>query len=233
MIANDGDTSDVPHARPGGMLTTLLGRWSPYWEVGRAFWRRWRFPLLVSMIAVTVQFGGWAGPLRYDAAAVARGQWWRLVTGNLVHLGWVHLWRDLAALFIIWFGFSRCLSERGWTVLFLWNALAVTVGLYVFTPSVHWYVGLSGILYGFVVCAGLLLLPSRPLLGAVMVVGTTALVLYGVLIGPLPGQALGLGGKVIPQAHLFGMVGAAAFAAARYAIARPPDTRRIGRGSAR
>lgn len=202
------------------MLAVLLGRLRFGAHAGRVLCVRWRFPLLIAMIAVGLQLSGWAGSLRYEAGAVAHGQWWRLVTANLVHLGWVHLGRDLAALFIIWFGFSDCLSERGWTALFFCNALAVTAGLYFFVPSVQWYVGLSGILYGFVICAGLLLLASRPWLGAVMVTGTAALVLYDLLIGPLPGQGLGLGGRVIPQAHLFGMLGGAVFALGRMALRR-------------
>ena len=155
------------------------------------------------------------GPLRYDASGISHGQLWRLLTANLVHLGWVHLFRDVPAIFVIWFGFSRVLTERGWLLLLLVDGLAVTLGLYFFVPSVQWYVGLSGVLYGLVVCAGVLLLPARPILGAIMVIGTTAIVLYGVFVGPLPIQELHLGGAVIPQAHLFGLIGGVMFALGR------------------
>ena len=177
-----------------------------------AWGKHWRFPLIVSLVAVAIQWGGWSGPLRYDASAISHGQVWRLLTANLVHLGWVHLFRDVPAVFVIWFGFSHVLGERGWILLFLVDGLAVTLGLYLFAPSVEWYVGLSGILYGLVMCAGLLLLPTRPVLGAIMVIGTSTIVLYGVFVGPLPIQELRLGGKVIPQAHLFGLIGGALFA---------------------
>lgn len=80
----------------------------------------------------------------------------------------------------------------------------------------QWYVGLSGILYGLVLAAGLILLPRRPVLGAVMVIGTTLFVLYDVFVGPLPLKELCLGGKVIPQAHLFGLLGAVLFVSVRY-----------------
>ncbi|MEJ2554278.1 MAG: hypothetical protein P8079_09855, partial [Gammaproteobacteria bacterium] len=29
--------------------------------------------------------------LRYDRGAILHGQWWRILTGNVVHLGWPHL----------------------------------------------------------------------------------------------------------------------------------------------
>jgi len=184
-----------------------------------ALWARWRFPVCIALVAAALQAAGWNEALRYESAALAHGQWWRLLSANFVHLGWVHLVRDLAALFIIWLGFSDCLGERAWAGLFLCTALAVTVGLYLFVPHVHWYVGLSGILYGCVVCVGLLLWSSRPWLGTAMAVGATALALYGVLAGPLPGQALGLGARVIPQAHLLGAIGGLGFALA-YALWR-------------
>jgi rhomboid family GlyGly-CTERM serine protease len=185
-----------------------------------AWWEHWRLPLIVSVVAVAIQWGGWSGPLRYDASAISHGQVWRLLTANLVHLGWVHLFRDVPAVFVIWFGFSHILSERGWILLFLVDGLAVTIGLYFFVPSVEWYVGLSGVLYGIVMCAGLLLLPTRPVLGAIMVIGTTVIVLYGVFVGPLAIQELKLGGKVIPKAHLFGLIGGVLFALGCYLLGK-------------
>jgi rhomboid family GlyGly-CTERM serine protease len=184
-----------------------------------AWWNHWRLPVIVSVVVVVFQWGGWSGPLRYDASATSHGQVWRLLTGNLVHLSWVHLFRDVPAMFVIWFGFSHVLSERGWILLLVLDGLAVTLGLYFFAPSVEWYVGLSGVLYGLVMCAGLLLLPTRPVLGSIMVVGSSVIVLYGVFVGPLPIQELHLGGKVIPQAHLFGLIGGALFALGSHMLA--------------
>ena len=33
----------------------------------------------------------WQRVLWYDREAVAAGEYWRILTGNLVHLGWMHL----------------------------------------------------------------------------------------------------------------------------------------------
>jgi rhomboid family GlyGly-CTERM serine protease len=176
--------------------------------------------VIVAVAAILFQWAGWIGPLRYDAAAISHGQLWRLFTANLVHLSWFHLLRDVPAIFVIWFGFSHVLSEREWIVLFVVDGLAVTLGLYFFVPSVIWYVGLSGILYGLVLAAGLVLLPRRPVLGTVMVIGTTLIVMYDVFVGPLPLQEYHLGGKVIPQAHLFGLVGAVLFVLGRDLLRR-------------
>jgi membrane associated rhomboid family serine protease len=35
---------------------------------------------------------------RYDRQAIESGEYWRLVSGHLVHLGFGHVWPNLAAL---------------------------------------------------------------------------------------------------------------------------------------
>ena len=39
--------------------------------------------------------------LRYENSLVQTGEWWRLLTGNFIHLGWTHLMMNLAALWIL------------------------------------------------------------------------------------------------------------------------------------
>ena len=39
--------------------------------------------------------------LRYERDAIHGGEYWRLVSGHLVHLGFGHLWPNLVALAII------------------------------------------------------------------------------------------------------------------------------------
>lgn len=43
----------------------------------------------------------WRLALRYEPGAVLSGQWWRLWTAQLVHLGWVHAVLNLAGLALI------------------------------------------------------------------------------------------------------------------------------------
>lgn len=180
-----------------------------------ASWRYWRWPVCVSLVAVVFQAGGWAMALRYSPVMIEHGQWWRVLSAQFIHLSWFHLGRDVLALAMIWFGFGTYLSERGWIVLFVWNALVICTGLYLFDPALQWYEGLSGVLYGYLVCAGLLQWATRPWLGAVVVSGTALFALSGVIFGPLPGQDVGLGGPVIPMAHLLGVLGGFSFMAAR------------------
>ena len=62
--------------------------------------RRWWPVVALGLASLALAFGGdeartWA---RYDGVMIAGGEYWRLITGHLVHLGWGHLWPNLVAL---------------------------------------------------------------------------------------------------------------------------------------
>jgi rhomboid family GlyGly-CTERM serine protease len=172
---------------------------------------------LAALLAV-LQAAGWRQALEYRRAAVLRGELWRLVTDNLVHLGWVHLARDLAGLFLIWALVGDSLDELSWLGALGASGLAVSLGLVVFSPEISWYVGISGVLFGLY-CAGVLCqLPHRPIFSAALLLGMIAIITWTLYAGALPGEIAGLGGRVVPQAHLYGALGGAAFIAVRIVL---------------
>lgn len=187
----------------------------------RALWLHWRAPLILAALLVSLQAAGWRQALEYQRAAVLRGELWRLVTCNSVHLGWMHLARDLAGLFLIWSLVGDSLDERSWLWALGATALAVGLGLLVFNPDIRWYVGISGVLFGLC-CAGVLCqLPSRPVFSAGLLLGLISIIAWALDAGALPGETAGLGGKVVPQAHLYGALGGAVFIAIRTALRTP------------
>jgi len=145
---------------------------------------------------------------RYERYAIEDGEYWRLVTGHLVHLGWGHLWPNLAALAIIGLLFEDVFRNADWLRVGTVSAATIDVGLYVLDPSVLWYVGLSGVLHGFVAAGALALLLRRETLGAVLGLGLAAKLLFEQLVGPVPFTAQSVGGPVVVAAHLYGTVGA-------------------------
>src|SRR3546814_14269075 len=62
--------------------------------------RLWAWPLLLILILLIAQCFGDAGRslLAFDHSLIAGGQWWRLITGSYVHLGWYQIgrasWRE-------------------------------------------------------------------------------------------------------------------------------------------
>jgi rhomboid family GlyGly-CTERM serine protease len=144
---------------------------------------------------------------RYQRDAIANGEYWRLASGHLVHLGFGHLWPNLLALAIIGMLFEGVHSNAGWWRATIASAGAIDLGLYYFEPNVAWYVGLSGVLHGLVAGGAIALLTQRQALGVVLAVGLSAKLLFEQLVGPVPFTAESVGGPVVVSAHLYGAVG--------------------------
>jgi rhomboid family GlyGly-CTERM serine protease len=171
---------------------------------------RWRVPLALAALLVSLQAAHWRHALEYRRAAVLRGQLWRLVTGDVVHLGWAHLARDLGGLFLIWALVGDALDERSWLWVLGTSGLAVGLGLLAFSPELSWYVGISGVLFGLLCAGALCQLRQRPIFAGVLLLGMISVVAWTLSTGALPSETVGLGGKVVPQAHLYGVLGGAA-----------------------
>ena len=82
--------------------------------------------------------------LVYNRAAVADGEFWRLVTGNLVHLSMPHFLIDVTALLV-----AGALIEmhryRHFAMLCLVSGALIGVTLYVAMPEIVVFGGLSGV----------------------------------------------------------------------------------------
>jgi rhomboid family GlyGly-CTERM serine protease len=101
--------------------------------------------LLVCAGAAVIYWSPTLRPLLiFDRIAIARGELWRLVTGNLVHFSAAHLCFDLAALFIA----GVIIETRGYRrfpVLCLTSAACIGIVLYYTEPAMYYYAGLSGV----------------------------------------------------------------------------------------
>lgn len=156
--------------------------------------------------------------LRYEREAVAAGQWWRLATAHVVHLGWSHLAMNMLALGLLAVLFDDVFSLRDWVLAALASMLAIDVGLYAFRPEVSWYVGLSGVLHGLLLAAALRLASQRSAVGFVLVAGVVFKLIWEQNAGPSALSASWAGGPVIVDAHLFGAAGGALAHAAGTAV---------------
>lgn len=107
--------------------------------------------LVICAAALLVHSVPGLGPLLiYDRAAIADGELWRLLTGNLVHLSDAHLALDLAAFLIA----GAIIEQRGYrhfTTLCVSAAALIGVAIYLFEPQLQFYGGLSGVVTAAVV----------------------------------------------------------------------------------
>ena len=120
------------------------------WDRGRWVW----LLLIVLLLALLLGLGDSTSDLlRYDRGAIAAGGWWRLLTAHIVHLDLHHLILNELGLVLVWSLFAGDYDAIEWSVIVLSGALAISSGLWWFSPRVAWYVGASGVLHS-VMAAG-------------------------------------------------------------------------------
>lgn len=144
--------------------------------------------------------------LRYENTMAHTGEWWRLFSGHFIHLGWVHLMFNLAGLWVLTFIFHQGMSPIMLLVSTLLLAVGTSLGLLVYSPDVAWYVGLSGVLHGFVVMGALAGCRSTPWSSIALLFGVTAKLIWEQFFVDVNVLEATIGGKVIYDAHLYGAV---------------------------
>jgi rhomboid family GlyGly-CTERM serine protease len=177
-------------------------------------------PLGIAVLCIALAFGsdGARELFRYDRAALAEFELWRLATAHLIHLSAGHTALNVIALAIIAFLFDSVLDSLDWIVAASMSALAIDLGLYAGSPEVAWYVGLSGALHGIMVAGALALAVARSRFGAILLLIVVAKIAWENIAGPLPFSEATSGGPVVTEAHLYGAVGGAVAFAALYWI---------------
>lgn len=171
--------------------------------------RHWLLPMVVVVTAMILVVAGEAAQewLRYERIAIARGDYWRLATGHLVHLGWAHCILNAAGLALVWYLVGGVFAPRDWVVVAVLSIVAIDLGFWFLKPELAWYVGLSGLLHGML-AGGLLASLRRAHVETVaLAVLLAAKLVFEQLSGPLPGSEASSGGAVIVDAHLYGAVG--------------------------
>jgi rhomboid family GlyGly-CTERM serine protease len=182
--------------------------------------------LAVCAALLLPQLGGDAATnlLRYDRADIAAGQWWRLVTAHIAHLGLHHAVLNVLGLVFLWALFAREWRLRQWTAIMALVVVAIDAGLWLRDPDINWYVGASGALHGMMAAGVVAYIRRREPLGWIMAALLAAKLSFEQLHGPLP--FAGKGVPVVVDAHLYGVLGGLAAAAlllyARQAVARSP-----------
>jgi len=184
----------------------------------------WKIPLVLAMACGAAAFLGDEGReiLRYERGAIANGEYWRLLSGHIAHLGPQHLWLNLAGLLLVWLLVGRLYSSRDWLLVVLVCVLAMDAGLWVFDPALHWYVGLSGMLHGLLLAGAIRGLRTLPGESVVICAVVAAKLAYEQFVGPLPGSESAAGGAVIVNAHLYGALGGTLAGLVLWHRVRPP-----------
>ncbi len=166
----------------------------------------------IGLAALTIMLG-WMGDaarqaLRYERSAILEQQeWWRAVSGHFVHLGWSHLWLNLAGCLLVWFLFRRDYRLLQWLVIVVVSLGVMSGGFLLLNPRLEWYVGLSGLLHGLFAAGMLSWLQDRSWESWLMLAIFAAKLAWEQLLGPLPFTDASAGGPVVVDAHFYGALG--------------------------
>jgi rhomboid family GlyGly-CTERM serine protease len=176
--------------------------------------------LLVCVTLLIIQSGGSAAEsaLRYDRDALAAGQWWRLLSAHVIHLGYEHALLDTAGLALMWALFARDYSWGGWLLILGLSVAGIDAGLWLLSSTTLWYVGSSGVLHGVLAAGTVAHLRARQPDGWVLALFLVGKLVYEQSAGALP---LTAGGAVIVDAHLYGAVAGALAALLLRGVAKP------------
>lgn len=144
--------------------------------------------------------------LRYERAGLMAGQWWRLLTGHLVHVDLEHAALNVLGLVLMWAVFARDYSPGRWLLIVLASIALIDAGLWYRDRELQWYVGASGLLHGVMAAGTLAHLRRRDFEGWILLVFIVGKLAYEQWGAPLP-FAGGGGVHVAVDAHLYGALG--------------------------
>ena len=172
--------------------------------------RVWQTPLVVMLMIGLLALGGepLRDALRWDRDALEAGEWWRLLTGNFVHLGLWHAFLNALGVLVLVLLCPEILPWQVWARRILLLSLGMSLGLYFFVPDVTGYVGMSGVIHGLFVLGLMPQVLKKDLiaLGCLLyLVGKIGWELYA---GAPVSDEAALGGKVLVESHLYGTVSA-------------------------
>jgi rhomboid family GlyGly-CTERM serine protease len=168
--------------------------------------------LAVCALLILPVLAGDAGreALRYDRAALAAGQLWRLLSAHIVHLDFDHAVLNSLGLVLMWALFARDYRPRQWLLIVLGSIAAIDAGLWLRDSTVAWYVGSSGALHGIMTAGTVAHVRRRDLDGWILAAFIVVKLAYEQSAGALPFSQSHAG--VVVDAHLFGALGGVAVA---------------------
>ncbi len=181
--------------------------------------------ILIAILCIALQYMGLDDTLRFDRTAIGSGAWWLLLTGNFVHLGQSHLWMNMAGLALVVALVWQHYTAAQWLLLILFSSIVVGVGLWMFNPEVHGYVGFSGTLHGLILAGVLADIRAYPKSATVLLVLVAGKLAWEQVGGALPGSESVAGGLVVVDAHLYGAISGAALGAIMLLIANRQQRR--------
>lgn len=158
--------------------------------------------------------GDW---LSLDQSKVKIGhEWWRLITGHLVHLSWNHTLLNCAGLTLIAVIFTpttgssipSIATSKMVIIFYLLSSIITSVCLLTFEPNIQNYFGLSGLLYGLIIFYFICDIKENTIFSIAALIMIISKIFWDQIhSGNDHLTAELIGGPVAASAHLYGGIG--------------------------
>lgn len=177
---------------------------------------------MIAVIIIGLWFGGddWVRALEYHGDKIANGEFWRFLTGHLVHSNTWHMLLNLSSLVFIGLLFSSLLSGVVWALAFLFCSLLVSACYWFITPEFKIYVGLSAALYGVIIIGALQDLRENKMIAGALLVIVTGRVIWQQFDGASDSLAVMVESRVAIESHLYGISAGYLFSLLHYLFYR-------------
>lgn len=202
-------------------MTRMISEGSPGTVAGTV--AAWLPPLLLAAVSALLQAAGANvnEALRYERVAVEGGEWWRLVTANLVHLGWWHWFLNALSLGLLVLLCPEPARPSEWLVRVLTIGAGMSLGLHLLVPALGIYVGLSGLVYGLFALGFGRQIAAGDRFAIACLAFLAARIVWELVWGAPQSEQDLIGGAVVAESHLTGVIAAALYGVATGAFRRP------------
>lgn len=143
--------------------------------------------------------------LSYSRAGIDQGEYWRLISGHLLHSNSWHLLMNLGGLVLAALLHGRYFSPAVLFSQWLIAVLLISAALFVGSTDITAYVGLSGLLHAMLTIGAVKDIQTKQRGGYLLLVGLVLKVVYEQWQGPDSNLANLIDANVAIDAHLYGV----------------------------
>lgn len=139
------------------------------------------------------------------------GQYWRLLTGHLIHKDWQHFAMNMLGLNLCLAVFAKDLAAKHWLLSFIFIALFSSLGMLQLYPLNYRYLGFSDVLHGWILLGAAAIFHKEPRLAVIV------FVLFWLKIIEENANftfftSYGVSGGVAKKSHILGAIGGLLYA---------------------